>query len=242
MDSSEVHLQLNSGGNSSMQVSCIPRYRTCLPLWVSVEDTGVPDWLQVVPARVRFALSPGEMETLRVACSTREEVEPGRTATVTLTLTGRLAVGSEVLRSFLDILPATARFRVIYRARAPPTVAITSPQWGTTVDHTVAITGRALRGGNGAAIKKVEIRIEDGSWRTARGTDRWSYRWDSTTLHNGNYMVMARACNGSGYSSCDAIVVKVRNPREKDTPGVGGVLAAAGIAVALLLRMKNSRS
>lgn len=241
VDSGQFHLRRYRGGNASIRVTYVPRYVAWFPVWVSVEKTDLPDWLMVAPARLRFPLSPRETDTLQVAFSKSGEIESGTTGKVTLTLTGRLAVGSQMLRSLFEILPATIHFQAIYSPRIPPTVNITSPRWGAEVHDTVTIQGTAAQGKDAAAIERVEVRIENGSWDTAVGTARWSYQWDSTNLSNGNYIAMARAYNGSGYSSLDAIVVRVRNTREKDMHGYGVALVAVAIVIVLLVWKRESR-
>ncbi len=95
------------------------------------------------------------------------------------------------------------------------------------------------------SIKKVEVRIDDGPWIEADGTNAWSFAFDSTTVSNGEHTIEVRAFDGEAYGTCRR-EISVRNPE----PGplhteiwvwVAVGVVAAFVAAALTLEWKGKR-
>jgi len=97
-----------------------------------------------------------------------------------------------------------------------PTVEINSPSDGGTVSGGVTIEGGATDSdGN---ISEVEIRIDDGPWRTAQGTTNWQLDWDTTSSIDGTVSIRARSIDDDlEWSVFDEIQVTVANGDENNT-------------------------
>jgi hypothetical protein len=65
-------------------------------------------------------------------------------------------------------------------------------------------------------VQKVEIKINDGEWNSADGTDIWTYVWDTTDVSNGQYTIYVRAYDGMNYSSEKNTNIIVNNPQKKE--------------------------
>ncbi|MEA2054594.1 MAG: carboxypeptidase regulatory-like domain-containing protein, partial [Candidatus Thermoplasmatota archaeon] len=108
-------------------------------------------------------------------------------------------------------------------ANQPPTVNITSPSDGATVNEMVSIQGTASD--SDGTVQNVEVKIDEGSWQTATGTTSWSYDWDTTTISDGSHTIHARSYDGTDYSTIAQVNVTVDN-NQPPTPGatlyVGG--------------------
>ncbi len=94
----------------------------------------------------------------------------------------------------------------------PPVVTITHPKDNATVSHLVMISGTATDADGDQEIVAVEIRINDGPWEIASDTTLWSYEWPVYLIHDGVYMISARASDGKSYSETQQITIKVQNP------------------------------
>ncbi|TET89272.1 MAG: hypothetical protein E3J35_10295 [Methanomassiliicoccales archaeon] len=92
-----------------------------------------------------------------------------------------------------------------------PTCEITSLESGTIVSGTCTVEGASSD--SDGTVERIEIRIDDGSWETATGTDSWSYNWDTTGVSNGEHTIQVRSYDGEDYSETSSISVTVDNPR-----------------------------
>ncbi|MFA5771909.1 MAG: Ig-like domain-containing protein, partial [Thermoplasmata archaeon] len=92
-------------------------------------------------------------------------------------------------------------------ANQQPTVVIISPSNGATVSGTVMVSGTA--NDIDGAVQSVEIKINDGIWYNAAGTQSWSYSFDTTNLPSGNATIYAKAFDGTEYSAPTTITVKI---------------------------------
>jgi hypothetical protein len=91
----------------------------------------------------------------------------------------------------------------------PPLAAITYPYPGSIVSDTIEIAGIALDAdGN---VQKVQVRIDNGPWLHAYGTNTWSYVFDTTGIANGKHTIQARSYDGSNYSSVTSVDFEVNN-------------------------------
>lgn len=135
----------------------------------------------------------------------------------------------------------------------PPTVAISSPLNGSTVQGVVVITGTASDNVN---VSSVKVAIDNGTAAAATGTTSWSFSWNTNTsaCPNGLHRITVTATDNAGLTATLSINVTVNNqitpppvkpPEEKkdDTMlyiGIGVVVAvaAAGAVAFLLMRKK----
>jgi len=110
-----------------------------------------------------------------------------------------------------------------------PTVSITSPSDGATVNGTVSITGTASD--SDGTVQSVEVRIDSGTWQTATGTTSWSYSWDSTGVSDGTHTIYARSYDGTDYSTEDSVAVTVDNTAPNQPPTVSITSPSEGATV-----------
>src|SRR2546422_11519739 len=81
---------------------------------------------------------------------------------------------------------------------APPTVGITSPTDGATVNvSSIAVTGIASDSG-GSGLRVVKVRGSGGGWYTAAGLADWTA---SVTLVSGVHEIDAQALDNAGNPS-----------------------------------------
>jgi hypothetical protein len=93
----------------------------------------------------------------------------------------------------------------------PPAVTITSPQEGATVSGTIMVQGNASDPDGNGTLHRVEIRIDNGTWRYADGNTSWTYTWDTTTVQDGEHSIAARSYDGTSYSPVVSRNVTVDN-------------------------------
>lgn len=118
--------------------------------------------------------------------------------------------------------------------RPPVTVRIDSPRDGTGVTGTVEIRGTA--GKLGGTVDRVEVRIGDGAWQAAQGTNEWQYAWDSSTATpNEPITIAARAIAANETSrEADILVTPVSLPTiplELDHAPIRGATAGRALVV-----------
>ncbi len=70
------------------------------------------------------------------------------------------------------------------------------------------------------SIQKVEVRVDDGSWKRAQGTNAWSYLLNTFDLPNGPHVIRARSYDGSRYSQYDIVTIVVNNTPDEEPPSV----------------------
>ncbi len=93
----------------------------------------------------------------------------------------------------------------------PPTVTMTAPVEGATVDGALLVQGNASDADGNETLQRVEVRIGDGVWRTATGTTSWNYSWDTATVQDGSHTIEARSYDGGNYSAVALRNVTVDN-------------------------------
>lgn len=91
-----------------------------------------------------------------------------------------------------------------------PTVEITAPSEGATVQGDVEVTGTASPAES--TIDRVEVRVDGGPWQEATGTTSWSWTWDSTTVSDGEHTIEARSLEGGTASELATVNVTTDNP------------------------------
>lgn len=105
-----------------------------------------------------------------------------------------------------------------------PDVFISAPADSATLAGIVNVTGTAS---DDAAVAKVEVRIDAGSWFLAAGTTSWSLAFDSSNLLNGSHTISARATDTAGnVSGIDSRTVRFIN-----TPGNYAARISSGNSV-----------
>ncbi|MFA5860821.1 MAG: hypothetical protein WDA16_03910 [Candidatus Thermoplasmatota archaeon] len=95
---------------------------------------------------------------------------------------------------------------------APVNVRIDSPKDGVGVTGMVEVRGAASK--LGGRIDRVEVQIGDGPWRTANGTESWTYKWDSSTAPSDKQLAISvHALAGNETSrDVDVLVTPVALP------------------------------
>jgi len=97
-----------------------------------------------------------------------------------------------------------------------PIVTIISPKNGAVLKGTVNVFGTTFD--YDGIVAKVEIRIvkttevdSNISWEEVKGTNKWSYQWDTTEVDDGNYYIYVRAFDGRNHSNTPHITLEVDN-------------------------------
>ncbi len=118
----------------------------------------------------------------------------------------------------------------------PPYVTIAGPSTGTPLEAdsgTVLLAGTAF---DTASVSKVEVRIDNGSWRKAEGTANWQYRWNVRGL-SGNHTVEVRSTDGTSFSPSESRTYEISpsaaKARTQSYLWMGGVAVALAAFLAL---------
>lgn len=134
------------------------------------------------------------------------------------------------------------RISVRMQSARPPTVRITSPQDNAGVTGRFVVTGTARNGSS--PLWLVQVRIDGGTWKNARGLENWTLEVDSTGMRSGAHRVEARAFDGTLYSETASVNFRSANPgrsvsSEKMNWLVPGVFIAAVCCMGGLLLMRK---
>jgi alpha-amylase len=136
---------------------------------------------------------------------------PGLTVmTVRLTSSAIDSVSGNALYS-----PYEMRFKTAatsFHDSAPPAVTLATPTNAAIIAGNLLISGTAT---DNIAVQIVEVRLDNGPWITAAGTNPWSYSLNSSNFLNGPHVVAARATDTSGNLSTTNTV----NMRFFNVPG-----------------------
>jgi hypothetical protein len=98
-----------------------------------------------------------------------------------------------------------------------PVCTIETPEPGEAIEGVYTIAGTAADPDENDEIVAVYVKTQN-DWIRARGTTSWQYRWDTTHLPNGKYIIHAKAFDGDLYSEMVSVEVYVNNPPEENTP------------------------
>jgi hypothetical protein len=102
----------------------------------------------------------------------------------------------------------------IERANLPPTVIITDPVPGAVIKGYTVFRGTAT---DDVGVAKVEIKVDDGSWKKASGTLVWSFDMDTSSLVAGTHFLGVRATDTNGEMSLIAEVqFTIEEPKVTD--------------------------
>ncbi len=96
----------------------------------------------------------------------------------------------------------------------PPTVALTGPADGSTVQGTTPIEIDAADAEDPAGSLTVEWNVDGGAWQEAAydsGTGSYHASWDTTTVGDGSHTVDARATDSAANVAGDSSAVTVHN-------------------------------
>ena len=122
-------------------------------------------------------------------------------------LTGRSDGSDDGNRGLQDDKDAVVDYTITtVHINNPPTISITYPTNGTTLNGPVTVRGNA---NDDDAVHKVEVKIDDGTWETAEGTMEWQYLWDTTQVDDGSHTVHARSYDGCNYSAVATVYIIV---------------------------------
>lgn len=165
------------------------------------------------------------------------DIDAFTVATVEGDNAARVGTGNDLIGWFL----AALRVPIV---DAPPTVAISSPAAGQEFQSSsVRVTGVAA---DDVGVARVEVRVNEGTWRAAVGTASWSI---DLVLANGANRIEARAFDESGNPSSMATVdVTLMPPRAGADSGpvslpvlVAAIAAAVALGVAALYVQRRSK-
>jgi hypothetical protein len=101
-----------------------------------------------------------------------------------------------------------------------PTISFTTPSAGASVSGTVTVSGTAS---DNAAVSKVEIKVDSGTWQPAGGTTGWSWAWSTSGVTAGTHTLTARATDSSGNASTATLPVSVAGTSGDTTPPALGI-------------------
>src|SRR5207248_9771092 len=98
----------------------------------------------------------------------------------------------------------------------PPSVSISAPNGGSVVSGTLSVAGA---GSDNVGLAKIELKVDDGPYQLAQGTDSWSYQLSTTAYADGTHTITARATDTSGNTSTSSVSVNLKNSTSL-APGV----------------------
>jgi len=120
----------------------------------------------------------------------------------------------------------------------PPTIAMTSPQNGTTLrSATVSVTGTAS---DDVAVERVEVSVDGTTWLLTTGTTAW---FANLTLREGLNTITARASDTTRNVGTTTVMVIMQGERVFLLLLVAGVgsLAVSVVAVLYILRRRKRK-
>jgi cyclophilin family peptidyl-prolyl cis-trans isomerase len=142
-----------------------------------------------------------------------------------------------------------------------PTIIVTYTPSLEDVSDTITISGLAFD--MDGDVEKVEIKIDDGSWKPANGSTNWNYELDTTKLSDGEHTIKVRVYDGEFYSDESSIKINVDNDKDTKDDGsskvdddksgalssksgkiilVGIILAVVIIIIAFLLLIQKKKN
>jgi hypothetical protein len=130
----------------------------------------------------------------------------------------------------------------------PPFLAVARPAANSTVTGRFAVSGTAGHPRADRGVVLVEVRIDNGDWKPARGNLTWSFSYDSTKLANGRHTLHVRAFDGTRYSAEETRQIEVKNEPPLTVGGIPVLvlavvvilMAAAAGAIAMVSRRKEA--
>lgn len=92
-----------------------------------------------------------------------------------------------------------------------PTIGISAPADGAEVTGTLTVTGTAA---DDRQLSQIDVRVDDGSWRTASGTSAWSTVVEAPTTPGTAFRVTGRAVDANGNVATTSVDLVVASPTE----------------------------
>jgi hypothetical protein len=93
----------------------------------------------------------------------------------------------------------------------PPLVHILKPLQNSTVNGIISVEGTVDHPQPWKTIIGVFVKVDDGAWQKANGTNQWSFQWDTNKEKNGVHMLKVKAFDGQIYSPEENRTVTVWN-------------------------------
>ncbi len=147
-----------------------------------------------------------ETSTLKVTVQTRELGDPSSNLNIRATAIHQISESE----TYIDSAPGKLLF-------------ITAPKLKETVYGTVSIEGWAKQ--HVAPVEWVEVQLPgDDQWQRVASESgelwsNWSYRWDTTTVSDGDHTLKARSYDGQHYFT-DELTITVEQDIQSTTPSV----------------------
>ena len=134
----------------------------------------------------------------------------------------------------------SGRFFVVYEHRP---IFLRSVSTVATAEYRDIQKARRNARVDAGTLKSVQIKIDNGSWITAIGTESWSYSLNTSNIKDGNHIISIRSYDGVGYSSTEMINITVQNIQEIDsvTPGLELTIALFALVFILFWKRKRKR-
>jgi hypothetical protein len=96
----------------------------------------------------------------------------------------------------------------------PPTVRISYPAGGSSVERSLYLMGVASRAPGGPQLRSVEVKADSGPWQGANlSGDGWSFLLNTSKSKNGVHHISVRAFDGLSYSQPVKLNLTYDNPR-----------------------------
>ncbi len=126
-------------------------------------------------------------------------------------MTVRVTNGVDSASGTAMFAPYEMRFKTAtttFQDSVPPAVALQSPTNGAVLSGNLNISGTAS---DNLAVTKVEIRLDNGSWSAAVGTNTWSLSLNTSNFLNGPHVLSARASDAIGNLATNSISIRLFN-------------------------------
>jgi hypothetical protein len=132
---------------------------------------------------------------------------------------------------------ALQEFTITVAEKVKVKVEITRPSENGKVKGKIMMAGTAIKGT--LEVVSVQVKVDDGPWTNATGTDSWQFSLDTSKLNNGAHSLAARAFDGTDYSDPVTRTFSVDNKNPNTTkgfiPGFEGLVVVAVIGLALVM-------
>lgn len=188
----------------------------------------------------RGVASGGETFLVEVSTSFHNDTDTGNGITYFYQVSASNSVGEGPKSGEVEATPSNRH----------PVCTITSPTDGETAFGTLTVTGTAAD--SDGTVVSAEIRVDDGAWTLATGTETWGFDLDTSNLSNGDHTIYARSYDGEDYSETAQVSVWVDQGHVDEVVGILGlpgwlwivivsVVIVVMTAVLLLLARKRKR-
>ena len=90
-----------------------------------------------------------------------------------------------------------------------PVILIKYPSDGARVSGIFTISGTATDPDGNDSLLSIEVRIDNGEWKQAYGSSKWSFEIDTTQYENGEHEIQARAYDNVSYSDVASLNIYI---------------------------------